>query len=68
MAGNVHEAPRYSRRVYNAEELVAAISEAIRAAGVAGADIDFNGVVRLEQDEPLSGRTTPFILTIIKRA
>jgi hypothetical protein len=68
MSASVHEAPKFSRRVCNADELAQAIPEAIRAAGIPGSDIDFNGVVRLEQDEPKDGKPGVFILTIIKRA
>jgi hypothetical protein len=65
MAANLSEAPVFSRRVYNAEELLQAIIEATRAAGVGSLNIDFNGVVRLERDEHRA--FDPFVLTIIKR-
>jgi hypothetical protein len=64
----LQEAPAFSRRVYDADELLQAIHHAIRASGVAGSKIAFRGLVRLEQDTPPDLSTeAPFILTIIKR-
>jgi hypothetical protein len=61
------DAPVFSRRVFNADDLAQAIHDAIRASGIPGADIEFRGLVRLEQDDPPGGLPEPFILTIIKR-
>lgn len=69
MAGNVPPAPTFSRRVHDAQELLAAISDAVRATGVASYQINFNGVVRLDREAAGEGAvdTPAFILSVVKR-